>query len=417
MLERRLRRHRARRAASSVIAPLPSEIAGRRSARQGRGSRFEFNRQPLPRALRALIDALNSSALRSTSSGSRRMEIAFSTARRARVSRRSSTGSSVPPASIDSRRRTIARSASSSAITSRRLRMSSNSPATANASSTSSIGWRTSTPAAARCNAQPGLALATTRRAAAGDRRPASARGSPPPCSGCSAEYAPPAPQQGPRRRARRRRRTARARCAPAGGPAARGAGGTDPARRPRTASGRGRGSAIERGAEPLVDVADTRRERARRRRCRAGGRSPSAPRRTRRSRRGSARRRASTPSRVRRARRRRREPGVDVQRAAAVAALARAARRRRRPRPRTRIAAACTARCQASITQPVKSHTSLPVALERRLRRSGRRAAGRARFGTRSGPLGRGERAVEPASSSRWWPSGCDSRAAATTA
>src|SRR5436305_13564210 len=58
------------------------------------------------------------------------MEAAFSTARRARVSRRSSTGSSVPPASIASRRRTIARSASSSAMASNRPRISSNSPAT-----------------------------------------------------------------------------------------------------------------------------------------------------------------------------------------------------------------------------------------------------------------------------------------------
>ena len=48
--------------------------------------------------------------------------MAFSTARRARVRRFSSTGYSVPPASIDSRSRTMARSASSSAMpSSRRL--------------------------------------------------------------------------------------------------------------------------------------------------------------------------------------------------------------------------------------------------------------------------------------------------------
>src|SRR4051794_27730798 len=57
------------------------------------------------------------------------MLTAFSTARRARVRRFSSTGSSVPPASIDSRSRMIARSANSSAMASRRPRISSNSPA------------------------------------------------------------------------------------------------------------------------------------------------------------------------------------------------------------------------------------------------------------------------------------------------
>src|SRR3954466_299078 len=57
------------------------------------------------------------------------MLTAFATARRALVSRRSSTGSSPPPASIDSRSRTMARSANSSAMPSSRLRMSSNSPA------------------------------------------------------------------------------------------------------------------------------------------------------------------------------------------------------------------------------------------------------------------------------------------------
>ena len=50
-------------------------------------------------------------------------------ARRALVMRFSSTGSSVPPASMLSRRRIMARSASSSAICSSRWRMSSNSPA------------------------------------------------------------------------------------------------------------------------------------------------------------------------------------------------------------------------------------------------------------------------------------------------
>src|SRR5438105_14858612 len=59
------------------------------------------------------------------------MAAAFSTALRARVRRCSSTGSSLPPASIDSRRRTIARSASSSAMTRNRAAISSNSPATA----------------------------------------------------------------------------------------------------------------------------------------------------------------------------------------------------------------------------------------------------------------------------------------------
>src|SRR4029079_18589167 len=55
--------------------------------------------------------------------------MAFSTARRARASRRSSTGSSSPPASMLSLSRWMARSASSSEITSSRPRMSSNSPA------------------------------------------------------------------------------------------------------------------------------------------------------------------------------------------------------------------------------------------------------------------------------------------------
>ena len=68
----------------------------------------------------------------SRSSPSRSTLIAFSTARRARVSRRSSTGSSWPPASTDSRRRSMARSASSSLIVSSRRRMSSNSPAMRN---------------------------------------------------------------------------------------------------------------------------------------------------------------------------------------------------------------------------------------------------------------------------------------------
>ena len=50
--------------------------------------------------------------------------------RLARVIRFSSTGNSVPPASIESRRRLIARSASSSEIDSNRPQISSNSPAT-----------------------------------------------------------------------------------------------------------------------------------------------------------------------------------------------------------------------------------------------------------------------------------------------
>ena len=110
-----------------VIAPLPEEIEDDDRLDKARIA-FRFSRNHFAR-LRALIDALQPSPLRSTSSGSRRIEIAFSTPRRARLSRRSSTGSSVPPASMDSRRRTIARSASSSAIASSRARMSSNSPA------------------------------------------------------------------------------------------------------------------------------------------------------------------------------------------------------------------------------------------------------------------------------------------------
>src|SRR4051794_726281 len=65
------------------------------------------------------------------------------------------------------------------------------------ASSISCIGWRTSRPAAARCSAHPGLADATT--GAPERRMEASLRSRMSPArSGCSTEYAPPAPQHSP---------------------------------------------------------------------------------------------------------------------------------------------------------------------------------------------------------------------------
>ena len=94
----------------------------------------------------------------------------------------------------------------------------------------------------------------------------------------------------------------------------------------------------------------------------------------------------------------------MDVQRAAAAAARARQRHAgARSPRAR-RWRRAWTSRCQASITHPVKSHTSVPVAASGgwRTRQAGQAQAPRheaqARWATAS--------ALEPASSSRWWPS-----------
>ena len=74
-------------------------------------------------------------------------------------------------------------------------------------------------------------------------------------------------------------------------------------------------------------------------------------------------RRPASTASSARRGRRASScEPGVDVQRAAARAAGAGQRRTWRRPAAISAAVARCVSRIQASITQPVNSHTSSPV-------------------------------------------------------
>ena len=65
------------------------------------------------------------------------------------------------------------------------------------------------------------------------------------------------------RRRARRRRRRARARPAPAGGPAARGAGGTDPARSPAGAGGPRRREPVEARSASHSWTSSTRAEKA----------------------------------------------------------------------------------------------------------------------------------------------------------
>ena len=62
---------------------------------------------------------------------------------------------------------------------------------------------------------------------------------------------------------------------APAGAPSGRGAGGTDPARSPACRARAQRRQHVEPRCDPLVDVEHAGRERAARRRCRAGGRSP----------------------------------------------------------------------------------------------------------------------------------------------
>ena len=164
---------------------------------------------------------------------------------------------------------------------------------------------------------------------------------------------------------------------APAGGPAARGAGGTGPARSPGRARRAGAGSRSTRSASHSWTSTHPRRERRRlggaeqvavvlHRRAAAGrvdedrrvarhrraslARRAGAPRR--RARRGRAARRSTPPPR--RARRTSRPAAVD-QRA-----------------PSTR----CVSRIQASITQPVNSHTSSPGRAPRAgPRRSGRRA------------------------------------------
>ena len=170
------------------------------------------------------------------------------------------------------------------------------------------------------------------------DRAPACARGSRRPAPAAAPSRRRRRRSTGRRRRARRRRRRRRAPCAPARWARCtwrRWHGSctiTGPSRRV------GAGSRSTCVGQPLVDVAHPGAERDAPRRCRAGGRSPSSPRRSRRSRRRSARRRASTPSPVGPARGRVGvQAGVGVQRAAAVAAAHRAARyvdaRRRRAR------------------------------------------------------------------------------------
>ena len=160
---------------------------------------------------------------------------------------------------------------------------------------------------------EPGLAqvqhaagIRPTRRSAgrSGRRRAARrpcGRGCAVASSGCSTAYAPPAPQHSPSSSVSTQRvRAARAPSAPRRARAARGGDGTDPARRPSCRSARSGERALL--GDPLGEVAHPGAERLAPRRCRAGGRSPSSPRRSRRCRRRSARRRASTRSRAGRA-------------------------------------------------------------------------------------------------------------------
>ena len=96
---------------------------------------------------------------------------------------------------------------------------------------------------------------------------------------GLQRAYAPPAPQHSPSSSVSTTVvRAARARCGRRGAPAGRGGGGTGPARRPcgpsRTGSGRLR-------VEPLREVARRVPRTLGPRACRAGGRSPSSPRRS----------------------------------------------------------------------------------------------------------------------------------------
>ena len=100
-------------------------------------------------------------------------------------------------------------------------------------------------------------------------------------------------------------------------------------------------------------------------------------------------------------------EAGVHVQRAAAVAALCRAARRRTGRGRAPGSTAACTWRCHASITQPVNSHTSLPVGSSGE-RRSGQLRHAEARRDALRNEMSRCATAstVDPASRSRWCPS-----------
>ena len=145
----------------------------------------------------------------------------------------------------------------------------------------------------------PGLADTTERVAVAGrgaDARRPCGRGSRPRARAGARAYAPPAPQHSPS--------SSVSTSAYAGAehgahravrPAARGAGGTGPARRPRAGSAAARsGGCVD---EPFREVAHAGRERARPRRCRAAGRSPSSPRRNPRCRRRPARHPASTRS------------------------------------------------------------------------------------------------------------------------
>ena len=227
-------------------------------------------------------------------------------------------------------------------------------------------------PAAARCIAQPGLALATTRRADAlggpVDRR--------------HLALADRAGQLGLQRRVGAAGAAAQAvvvelddvgdagehACAPARGPAARGAGGTGPGRSPAPSGAAGAGSSSSRSASHSWTSTHPCRERRRlggaeqvavvlHRRAAAGGvdedrrRRPASTRiaalgeplgLVARGRRGRAGRR-STPRRV----------AATGERGAGSAI--------------SRAVARCVARIQASITQPVNSQTSPPVGAHRR--------------------------------------------------
>ena len=313
------------------------------------------------------------------------MAIAFSTARRARVRRRSSTGSSVPPASIDSRSAHDGevgellgdglQPAADLVELTRHRRI---------ASATSSIGWRTVTPAGARCRRSPGWRWPPRVVA---------------PGTGDGGELASRAPSAAivgmqawrTRRRRRstaRRRRARRARRS--------GASTVRTARWARCTWRRWHGSCTITGpraggrrqrvgvlGEPLVDVLDPRRLKRRPRRSRAGGRSPSSGRRSRRSRRRSPRRRH-------------RRHHTRASRRACVVSPACTWRAPQQsaptpgsvtPTPDARQhgdGGACTSRCQASITHPVNSQTSVPVARSG----GGARAGGADRAaGARGGP------------------------------
>ena len=265
------------------------------------------------------------------------------------------------------------------------------------ASASSSAGWRTSRPGRREVHRAAGVGRDDDQRGvrvtargpergdlAVADRvRRARAR---------ATEYAPPAPQQRPSSAVSTQPvRAARARCAPRRAPAARGGGGTGPARRRVAPVSRSRAAAAL--GDPLGEVdAPVPRTHAPRRRAeqaavvlhrRAAARAVDDDRRVAGHRRDDPLRRAAAPSSTR--------PGVGVQRAAAVAA-APGQRRRARPWRASRASAArWMSRSHASITQPVNRYASrVPAsAIERRAERARPRArAARSRARHEAEPL-----------------------------